>query len=78
LPIHRDPPKEQTLDRFDRAVDMVLGTMAAQSDADWLASYHGVGSADVKDRLSMFVRCVAHADHHAGQMIYLAKELARG
>jgi aminoglycoside 6'-N-acetyltransferase I len=72
------PAKEQTLDRFDRAVDMVLGTLASQSDADWLASYHGVGSEDVKDRLSMFVRCVAHADHHAGQMIYLVKELARG
>jgi uncharacterized damage-inducible protein DinB len=32
----------------------------------------------VKDRLSMFVHCVAHADHHAGQMIYLAKELTGG
>ena len=71
------PPKAQTLAQFDRAVDMVQATLAAQQAADWQAPYHGVGSEDVQDRLSMFLRCVAHADHHAGQIIYLAKELAR-
>jgi aminoglycoside 6'-N-acetyltransferase I len=71
------PPKAQTLAQFDRAVDMVIATLAAQTDADWQAPYHGVGAEDVTDRLSMFLRGVAHADHHAGQMIYLAKELAR-
>ena len=71
------PPKEQTLAQFDRAVDMVRVTLAAQRPSDWQAPYQGVGSEDVQDRLRMFLRCVAHADHHAGQIIYLAKELAR-
>ena len=71
------PPKEQTLQQFDAAVHLVVRTLASQSDADWAAPYHGVGADDAKDRLSIFIRCVAHADHHAGQIIYLAKELAR-
>jgi len=71
------PPKDQTLERFDRAVDMVLATLAAQHDADWSSPYHGVGSEDVRDRLGIFVRCISHVDHHAGQMIYLARELTQ-
>ena len=70
-------PKTEVLREFDHAVDMVLATLAAQGEADWLAPYHGVGAEDVRDRLSMFLRCAAHADHHAGQMIYLCKELGR-
>jgi uncharacterized damage-inducible protein DinB len=69
-------PKEQTLQQFDAAVDLVLRTLAHQSDSDWEAAYQGAG-ADDKNRLSIFIRCVAHADHHAGQIVYLAKELAR-
>jgi uncharacterized damage-inducible protein DinB len=68
-------PKGEALRDFDRAVDMVLATLSAQEPADWSAPYAGVGADDVKDRLSMFVRCAAHADHHAGQMIYLCKQL---
>ena len=71
-------PKSDVLREFDEAVDMVLATLAAQGEADWLAPYHGVGAEDVRDRLSIFLRCAAHADHHAGQMIYLCKELGRG
>ena len=26
----------------------------------------------------MFVRCATHADHHAGQMIYLCKQITLG
>ena len=70
-------PKTEVLQDLDRAVDMVLATLAAQGDDDWLLPFHGVGAEDVRDRLSMFLRCAAHADHHAGQMIYLCKELAR-
>jgi len=83
----RDRPREFTdtfhrstnevLQDFDRAVDMVLATLAAQREADWRAPYRGVGAEDVADRLSMFLRCAAHADHHAGQMIYLCKQLAQ-
>jgi len=70
-------PKEQALQQFDAAVDLVVRTLASQSDADWAAPYQGVGADDAKDRLSIFIRCVAHADHHAGQIIYLARELTR-
>lgn len=70
-------PKTEVLQDFDRAVDMVLATLAAQGDLDWLLPCHGVGAEDTGDRLSMFLRCAAHADHHAGQMIYLCKELGR-
>jgi uncharacterized damage-inducible protein DinB len=70
-------PKEDVLRDFDRAVDMVLATLAQQGEGDWSTAYQGVGAEDVPDRLGMFLRCVAHADHHAGQMIYLCKQLDR-
>lgn len=68
--------KEEVLEDFDRAVDLVLATLAAQRDSDWGLPYHGVGSEDIPDRFGIFLRCAAHADHHAGQMIYLCKQLA--
>jgi uncharacterized damage-inducible protein DinB len=68
-------PKDEVLQDFDGAVDMVLAALAAQGDADWRAPYRGVGADDVTDRLTMFLRCAAHADHHAGQMIYICKQL---
>lgn len=84
----RDRPKEfadpsrrpgaDVLRDFDRAVDMVLTTLAAQREADWRAAFSGVGAEGIVDRLTMFVRCAAHADHHAGQMIYLCRQLALG
>jgi uncharacterized damage-inducible protein DinB len=69
-------PKEDVLGAFDSAVDMVVATLAAQRDQDWHAAYRAVGVDDDKDRLSIFVHCATHADHHAGQMIYLCKQLA--
>ena len=69
-------PREEVLRDFDRAVDMVLATLAAQREEDWRTPYSAVGAEGVSDRLTMFVRCAAHADHHAGQMIYLCKQLA--
>lgn len=68
--------KDDVLRAFDQAVDLLLATLAAQGEPDWHAPMEAVGAEDVKDRLSMFVRCVAHLDHHAGQMIYICKELA--
>jgi hypothetical protein len=70
--------KDAVLADFDRAMDMVLATLATQSEADWQAHYHGVGSEDITDRFSMFLRCASHADHHHGQIIYLSKQLALG
>jgi uncharacterized damage-inducible protein DinB len=70
-------PKDEVLRDFDRAVDLVVATLAAQREGDWSAPYSAVGAEDITDRLGMFLRCAAHADHHAGQIIYLCKELAR-
>jgi uncharacterized damage-inducible protein DinB len=71
-------PKGEVLRDFDHAVDMVLATLSAQGEADWGAAYRAVGAEDVPDRLGMFVRCAAHADHHAGQMVYLCRQLGLG
>ncbi len=68
-------PKDEVLRDFDRAVDLVIESLMAQREADWRAPYSAVGAEDITDRLGMFLRCAAHADHHAGQMIYLCKEL---
>jgi uncharacterized damage-inducible protein DinB len=71
-------PQEEVLRDFDRALDLVLATLAAQGEADWGAAYSAVGAEDATDRLTIFTRCAAHADHHAGQMIYLVKQLSLG
>jgi uncharacterized damage-inducible protein DinB len=68
-------PKAEVLRDFDRAIDMVVSTLGAQREADWSAAYAAVGAEGITDRLMMFVRCAAHADHHAGQMISLCKQL---
>ena len=68
-------PKADVLRPFDAAVDLVLGALSAQRPSDWRAPIDATGAEDVKNRLAMFVRCVAHLDHHTGQMIYLSKEL---
>jgi uncharacterized damage-inducible protein DinB len=69
-------PKDEVLREFDRALDMVVATLAAQGEADWRAPYRGTG-VDDSDRLSVLLHCATHADHHAGQIIYLCKELTR-
>ncbi len=68
--------KDDVLQAFDQAVDLLLAALGAQGDADWSRPIEAAGAEDVKDRLSMFVRCVAHLDHHCGQMIYICRELA--
>jgi len=69
-------PKDEILADFDRAVELVRASLAAQRDADWGVPYRAVGAEDVANRLGMFLRCAAHADHHAGQMIYLCRQIA--
>ena len=68
-------PKEEVLREFDDALRMVVATLSQQSTSDWGARYEAVGEEDAGSRFNMFVRCAAHADHHAGQMIYLCKQL---
>jgi uncharacterized damage-inducible protein DinB len=72
-----DPPsKDEALKRFDEAVDMVLGTISAQSPQDWSAEYSGVGT-HARKRLDMVMQCAAHMQHHIGQMIYLGYEFGQ-
>jgi uncharacterized damage-inducible protein DinB len=68
--------KDETLQHFNDAVNMVLKTIRAQATEDWSAEYSGVG-ADAKTRLEMVMQCAAHMQHHIGQMIYLCYELDR-
>jgi len=70
------PPKDETLKRFDEAVNMVVKTIRTQSPADWPAEYSGTGT-DAKTRLDIVVICAAHMQHHIGQMIYLGYELQK-
>ena len=70
------PSKDEALNRFDEAVDMVLKTIRTQSPADWSAEYSGTG-ANAENRLEMVLQCAAHIQHHIGQMIYLGYELQK-
>jgi DinB superfamily len=65
------PSREETLERFDEAVAMVVTTIRDQSLEDWSLPYSGIGT-DSPNRLAMVVQCAAHMQHHIGQMIYLA------
>ena len=72
-----DPPsKDEALQPFDDAVNMVLKTIRAQSPEDWSAEYSGAGT-DARTRLDIVVICAAHMQHHIGQMIYLNYEWTR-
>lgn len=68
-------PKEQVLADFDRTVAMVVETIRKQSADDWTKAYHALREPEAKDRFAAIFRCAAHAYHHAGQIIYLSKEL---
>jgi len=67
------PSKEHALKLFDEAVSIVVSAIKAQSAEDWSKQYSGVG-ANATNRLGMVVHCVAHIQHHIGQMIYLVYE----
>jgi uncharacterized damage-inducible protein DinB len=69
------PPKDQVVKNFREAVVMVLTTLSKQSEADLVSAYSARGEEDAGDRFTVFLRCAAHLSHHAGQIIYLCKEL---
>ncbi|HUI52610.1 MAG TPA: DinB family protein [Terriglobales bacterium] len=69
--------KEEVLGAFDRAIEMVVGTIHKQSDADWLKPYAGEREPEAGERFGIFLRCAGHAYHHVGQLIYLSRELTR-
>lgn len=66
--------KMELLAAFDQAIETVVATIAKQSDADWAAPYTATGTAN-KNRFTMVLNCLSHADHHVGQIIYLRREL---
>jgi len=70
------PPKEEALERFQNAVELVLKTIRGQTPEDWSSAYSGAGT-DAKNRFEMVMQCAAHMQHHIGQMIYLGYELDR-
>jgi uncharacterized damage-inducible protein DinB len=70
-------PKAAVLQEFGQTITMVKTTLARQSDADWGALYTAKGMEDAETRFTAFLRCAAHLQHHAAQMIYLAREIAR-
>ncbi len=71
------PTKAEALRQLDEAVALVVRTLDAQTAVDWAQAYQAVGADMCPDRFSIWLRCAAHLFHHIGQMIYLAKELAR-
>ena len=68
--------KAELLADFDRAMETVVATIAKQTDADWAAPYTAIGTVN-KNRFTMVLNCLSHADHHVGQIIYLQRELLR-
>lgn len=70
-------PKEQVLADFDRAVDMVAATIRKQRPEDLVAPYSDPTEPRSNTNFAVFLRMAAHAYHHTGQIIYLAKELTK-
>jgi len=71
------PPKEQVLANFDRAIDMVAATIRKQSSDDLTMPYSDPTEPRSNTHFAIFLRMAAHAYHHVGQIIYLAKELTK-
>jgi uncharacterized damage-inducible protein DinB len=69
--------KEQVLADFDAAISMVVSTIRKQSAQDLVAPYSDPTDPGTHTRFGAFLRMAAHAYHHVGQIIYLAKELTR-
>ena|GEM_PF-288095 len=68
---------QEVLDDFDRAIGMVVATIRRQSADDLVATYSDPTVPRSKSRFGVFLRMAAHANHHTGQIIYLAKELSK-
>lgn len=66
--------KTATLKQLSDTVDMVVRSLAQQSESDWSKTYQAVGVDDIDNRFEMYLRCAAHFHHHIGQMTYIVKE----
>ena len=70
------PSKEEALRKLGDAVAMVIKTVQAQLPADWSKAYTAMNT-NCSNGLDMVLQCMAHMQHHIGQMIYLSKEWQR-
>lgn len=70
--------KSTVLEDFDKAIAMVTSTIRNQESADWLKPYTAEREPGAAERFMIFLRCAGHAYHHAGQIIFLSKELTKG
>jgi uncharacterized damage-inducible protein DinB len=68
------PSKKDALDRFDGAIALAVEAISKQSADDWTAPYSAERST-ATNRLRIVLDCVAHADHHVGQIINLSREV---
>ena len=69
-------PKEEVLQAFDRAVNLVVETLEAQTEESLTAAYAS-DRPEFHTRFGVFLTCAAHLQHHVGQLIYLQNELKR-
>jgi uncharacterized damage-inducible protein DinB len=70
-------PKEQVLADFDRAIEMAASTIRKQDSGGLVAPYSDPTEPRANTNFAVFMRMAAHAYHHTGQIIYLAKELTK-
>jgi uncharacterized damage-inducible protein DinB len=68
-------PKVEVIKSFQAAIAMVVATLETQSASAWPSAFTAQGMEDAGDRFTVFLRCAAHLSHHAGQIIYLCKEM---
>ena len=71
------PTKQQVLERFGAAVEMVVKAIRAQSEGTWELRYTARGEEDAENRMTIVLRCLTHLDHHVGQMQYLGFGMIR-
>jgi uncharacterized damage-inducible protein DinB len=70
------PSKQEALAEFDKTIEMVKATVRKQSAEDWSSAYSGTG-VTWDNRFAITLDCAAHADHHIGQILNLAREIVR-
>jgi len=69
-------PKAEVLNKFDMAIETVVGTINRQTPDDWSKGYAAAG-AEARDRFEIVLQCATHLHHHMGQMLYLKFALTR-
>lgn len=66
-------PRDEVLQRFHKAIEMVVRTLASQDASAFLTPVEG--QPPIQTRLGLFLVCAAHMNNHLGQMSYLVQGL---